>query len=214
MEESFPSCLVFNAKIGNLQCCSYETLRKAALEHLEGDTDGTQFIKPLLVRQHEAVLELILVFADLPSATNRGTMGDPKEPCLEAKILQDKLNSCLVEFLDGHRTRGLTRQAVSRRRRANMFLAMKLDVGQPYRFPEEWGQHSMEESVRHATARALADYLWPMVGGLKDPVFGSSADEQAAAECDASMQAFRRSLVDAVLEYPEEIWQDLDLAFD
>ena len=209
MAESFPSCLVFDANIGDLQWCSYGTLRKAALEHLDGITDGKHFIKSLLVRQHEAVLELILVFADLPSATNRGTMGDPKEPCLEAKILQDKFTSCLVEFLDGHRTRGLTRQAVSRRRRANMFLAMKLDVGQPYRFPEEWGQHSMEESVRHAIARALADYLWPMVGGLKDPVFGSSADEQAAAECEASMQAFRRSLVDAVLKYPDEMWQYL-----
>ena len=87
-----------------------------------------------------------------------------------------------------------------------MFLAEKC-FEMPYRFPPEWGIHTLTESDHGDRNRALSDYLWTMVGGLQDPIFGDSETDREVANMDAKLGQMLHSFANGLLAIPDAEWE-------
>ena len=87
-----------------------------------------------------------------------------------------------------------------------MFLADMLDPV-PYRFPPEWGIHSLAESDHGDSIRSLSDYLWTTVGGLQEPRFGDTQQGKDLAKKDAKLGYWLRGLAECLLAIPDAEWE-------
>ena len=186
--------------------CDYGSLREAVNKHYDGDEDATQFLCALLHSFHKNFLIIILNFLDLPPFTTLGTIGEPRELCQEARLLNVVFTVALRKFIAPSSPKGLLCTRTSRQRRAHMFLTEKC-FEMPYRFPPEWGIHTLTESDHGDRNRALSDYLWTMVGGLQDPIFGDSETDREVANMDAKLGQMLHSFAKGLLAIPDAEWE-------
>ena len=184
----------------------YGTLSEAATKHYDGDEDATRFLCALLHSHHKKFLMIILDFAGLPNFTTLGTVGEPREPCPEARLFNVCFTVALRKFLAPPSPEGLLYTRVSRKRRAHMFLAEKC-VKMPYRFPPDWGIHTLTGSDHGDRIRSLSDYLWTWVGGLQEVPFGGTQQENMLAKIDAELGYLLHDLAKLLLAIPDADWE-------
>ena len=77
------------------------------------------------------------------------------------------------------------------------------------RLPIEWGCHYGMEASDGMRIRALAAYLWPAVGGLVDPMWGSTSQERSAKARDQDFFTELVRQVNRLLQFPDEAWPKL-----
>ena len=198
----FPQRLITKSK--HVNGVSYSMLLNVVRESYEGKEEAQNFICSLAHMKMKTILEKILCFADLPTDTDLGTMGQPTVPCEEADILKSELEDAIVRFCDGSCS-GLMAQRESRRCRATAFMVEQI-YNIPPRLPTEWGCHYGMESPEGWHMRALAAYLWPAVGGLVDPLWGDNAAERSAKAIDQGLFTEISRRVDNLLQIPDKHW--------
>ena len=75
----FPQQVITMAK--QVHGISYSMLLSIVRESAQGDQEAQNFIATLVHNQQKTILEKILCFADLPTHTDLGIVGQPTVPC-------------------------------------------------------------------------------------------------------------------------------------